>query len=166
MRHRVQHSRLNRQNSHRKATVKSLVQSLVLRNRVQVTLAKAPVMTRLAERLIQLGKRGDVSAQRMAFEHLQSRELVHRLVHVLAPLFKSRQGGYTRIIKLSPRRGDNAPMALVEWVEFPLDEIKSTVVSAEEKAKEPVEEAQKETVAQEGKKPFLKGLKKFFRQPA
>lgn len=166
MRHRVQHSRLNRQNSHRKATVKSLVQSLVLRNRIQVTLAKAPVTARLADRIIQLGKRGDVSAQRLVFEHLQSRKLVHRLVHVLAPLFKSRQGGYTRVIKLAPRRGDNAPMALVEWVEFPLDEVKKPSASGEEKEKEPVEEVQKEAVAQEGKKPFLKGLKKLFRQPA
>ena len=156
MRHRVQRSRLNRQNSHRKATVNSLVRSLVLRNRIQTTLPKAAVASRLANRLMTLGKRGDVSAQRMAFESLQSRELVHRLIHLLAPLFKCRQGGYTRIIKLMPRKGDAAPMALLEWVEFPLEE-KPSVETKEAKEKK---EVTKE-VAVEEKPSFFKSLKKF-----
>ncbi len=158
MRHRVQRSRLNRQNSHRKATVNSLVRSLVLRNRIQTTLPKAQVAARRADRLMTFGKRGDVAAQRMAFQSLQSRELVHRLIHVLAPLFKERKGGYTRIIKLMPRKGDAAPMALLEWVEFPLEEVK--------KAPEAVEKAgEKEKQSVEGKPSFLKGLKKFLHQP-
>lgn len=166
MRHRVQRSRLNRQNSHRKATINSLVRSLVLRNRIQTTLPKAQVTARSADRLMTFGKRGDVAAQRMAFESLQSRELVHRLIHVLVPLFKERKGGYTRIIKLMPRKGDAAPMALLEWVEFPLEEIKK-VPEAGEGEKQSVErKKKKEKVAEEEKPSLLKSLKKFLHQPA
>lgn len=156
MRHRVQRSRLNLQNSHRKATVNSLVRSLVLRNRIQTTLPKAQVTARRANRLMTFGKRGDVAAQRMVFQSLQSRELVHRLIHVLVPLFKERKGGYTRIIKLMPRKGDAADMALLEWVELPLEEVKKIAEAAEKTGeKESIEE----------KPSFLKGLKKFLHQP-
>ena len=164
MRHRVQHSRLNRQNSHRKATVHGLLRHLVLRNRIQTTQPKARVVARLANHLITVGKKGDVSAQRRAFSYLQSRQLVYRLIHSLVPLFKSRQGGYTRIVKLVPRKGDAADLAQLEWVEFPLEEIKKAPATSGIK-EQPAEAKKEEVEAEQGKRSFLKGLRKFFHQP-
>lgn len=167
MRHRVETARLNRQNSHRKATLKSLARSLLEKNRIRTTLPKAHEASRLMDHLIQLGKRGDLAAHRAVAGYLGDRELVHRLFSTVAPLFKNRNGGYTRIVKLVSRQGDRAPMALLELVEFPMDESKEKVSGKAEKEPATVKEkeiAKEETSSEEGGKSFLSGLKKFFQK--
>ncbi|NQU73380.1 MAG: 50S ribosomal protein L17 [Candidatus Omnitrophica bacterium] len=118
MRHKKRRRRLNRNASERKALMKSLVSALLTRQRITTTLAKAKEARRLAENVITLGKRGDLSSQRNLFSILLDRSLIKEIVSEIAPRFKTRQGGYTRIIRTANRRkGDNAEMVLLELTE-------------------------------------------------
>ena len=113
MRHLKTGRKLNRTAAHRKALMRNLVKALLLREQIQTTDAKAKELRRWADRMVTLGKKNSVHARRLAFSYLGSRRLVQRLFDEVAPRFRSRSGGYTRVLKIGPRRGDAAPMSLV-----------------------------------------------------
>lgn len=115
MRHLNQGRKLNRTSAHRKALFKNLVLALIHHERIQTTDAKAKEMRRFADRMVTLGKQGDLAAHRRAFAFLQSHEAVKKLFDEIAPRFKDRNGGYTRVIKFGVRRGDAAPLSVVEF---------------------------------------------------
>ena len=117
MRHRKTGRQLGRNSSHRKAMFRNMVTSLFEHERVQTTDAKAREVRRVAEKLITLGKRGDLHARRQALAYVRSKTVVAKLFAELSPRYANRPGGYTRIVKLGSRRGDNAPMSLVELVQ-------------------------------------------------
>lgn len=118
MRHANRRGKLDRTTAERKALLRSLVTALLKRQRITTTLAKAKEARRHADKIITLGKHADVASQRRIFALLLDRSLVKELVREIAPRFKNRQGGYTRIIHLSGRRkGDNAPLVILELTE-------------------------------------------------
>jgi large subunit ribosomal protein L17 len=103
--------------AHQRLLLGGLAASLFEHERVRTTEAKAKALRPVAERLITFAKRGDVAARREVLRLLPDREVVHRLFEELGPRFADRDGGYTRILKLGPRKGDGAPMALIELVD-------------------------------------------------
>lgn len=115
MRHLNQGRKLNRTSSHRKALFKNLVLALIAHERIHTTDAKAKELRRFADRMVTLGKQGDLAAHRRAFAFLQSHEAVKKLFDEIAPRFKDRNGGYTRVIKFGVRRGDAAPISIIEF---------------------------------------------------
>lgn len=117
MRHRKDRRKLGRTSSHRKAMLENLVISLLTHQRIRTTVAKAKEARRLADRVISLAKEGSLPARRRAFGILQDRSLVKELFDEVAPRFKERAGGYTRLIRCGPRPGDGAQMAILELVE-------------------------------------------------
>jgi large subunit ribosomal protein L17 len=130
MRHRVQGKKLNRDSGHRKALRKNLIIALIEHGRIRTTEAKAKFVRGHAERIITIAKRGiakaeatqnnaaDVHARRIVASRLNNdREIVQKVFGELAPRYKEREGGYTRIYKLGPRKGDNADMVLLELVD-------------------------------------------------
>ena len=116
MRHRRAGKKLGRDASHRKALYSNLAGALIEHGRITTTEAKAKAVKPFAEQMITLGKRGDLHARRLALAELRSQDVVHQLFADVAPRFAKRPGGYTRIVKLGPRKGDAAPMALVELI--------------------------------------------------
>lgn len=117
MRHRNAVKKLNRNASHRKALLRNLVTELLRHGRITVTLARAKAMRSYAEKIITLGKRGDLHARRQVLAFIQSKEVVHQLFDTIAAKYSERQGGYTRILKLGQRAGDAAPIAIIELVD-------------------------------------------------
>ena len=117
MRHAYRGSRLGRSTAHRQALFKNQIQSLMLAERIITTLPKAKEIRPLAERVITRGKQGTIHARRWALRWLGSRDLVKKVFDDIAPRFAERPGGYLRIVKLGPRPGDGAEMALIEMVE-------------------------------------------------
>jgi large subunit ribosomal protein L17 len=115
MRHLKQGRKLSRTSAHRKALFRNLVLSLIRHDRIRTTDAKAKELRRYADRMVTLGKRGDLSARRRAFDFIRSRDAVKKLFDEIAPRFKERLGGYTRVIKVGIRRGDAAPLSIVEF---------------------------------------------------
>ena len=113
MRHRKIGRRLSRTWSHRKAMFRNLVTALLDQEQIITTEAKAKELRRVAERMITLGKRGTPHARRQALSYIRGTRVVDKLFAQLAPRYQDRPGGYTRIIKLGPRRGDNAPEAMI-----------------------------------------------------
>ena len=122
MRHRHGLRKLNRTTSHRQAMFKNMAVSLLRHEAIKTTLPKAKELRRVVEPLITLAKEPTLANRRLAFDRLRDREIVTKLFDVLGPLFKARPGGYTRILKMGFRNGDNAPMAFVELVERSHDE--------------------------------------------
>ncbi len=116
MRHLNAGRKLNRSASHRRALFRNLVTALLERERIKTTDAKAKETRRLAERMITLGKEGTLAARRRALTFVQSRAVVKKLFDEIAPRFKERNGGYTRIIKVGIRHGDAAPVSVIELV--------------------------------------------------
>ena len=114
MRHLNAGRKLNRSASHRRALFRNMVTALFERERIRTTDAKAKEVRRLAERMITLGKDGSLAARRRALAFIQSRKIVARLFADIAPRFKDRNGGYTRIIKIGIRHGDAAPMSVLQ----------------------------------------------------
>jgi large subunit ribosomal protein L17 len=110
--------KLNRTSAHRKALFRNLVLALVQHERIRTTDAKAKELRRYADRMVTLGKRGDVAARRLAFAFIQSRDAVRKLFTEIAPRFKERNGGYTRVVKFGVRRGDAAPLSIIEFTDF------------------------------------------------
>ena len=119
MRHKVTGKKLSKNSSQRKALFKSLINSLIIHEAIKTTEAKAKVVRILAEKLITQGKTGTLQARRAIEAFLQNKMVVKKIVEDLGPLFKSRQGGFTRIIRLGRRDGDGAMMVRLELVEKP-----------------------------------------------
>ena len=117
MRHRHGLRKLNRTSEHRQAMFRNMCNSLIRHEAIKTTLPKAKELRRVVEPLITLAKEPTLANRRLAFDRLRDRENVTKLFDVLGPLFKARPGGYTRILKMGFRNGDNAPMAFVELVE-------------------------------------------------
>ena len=118
MRHHRAGRKLGRDSAHRKALYSNLAGSLIVHGRVKTTVAKAKAVRPIAEKMITLGRRGDLHARRQALAYLRSQEVVHQLFADVAPRFTDRPGGYTRIVKIGPRSGDSAPMAYLEFVDY------------------------------------------------
>jgi len=117
MRHRKKTVKLKRTASHRNALLANQVCSLIEHERIKTTLAKAKAVRPLAEKMVTLGKRGDLHARRLAAGELGQKDAVKKLFAEVAPRAADRKGGYTRIIKLGRRQSDSAPMAFIEWVD-------------------------------------------------
>jgi len=119
MRHRNGLRKLNRTSSHRLAMLRNMSNSLIQHELIKTTLPKAKELRRVVEPLITLAKVDSVANRRLAFDRLRDRDSVTKLFTVLGPRYNARPGGYTRILKMGFRVGDNAPMALVELVDRP-----------------------------------------------
>lgn len=117
MRHAVKGRKLASDASHQKAMMKNLVRSLMDKQKITTTLARAKEVRSDAEKVITLGKKGTLSARRQAIKVLGNKELTHKVFTEYAERFKDRPGGYTRIIKAGYRKGDNAPIAILELVD-------------------------------------------------
>lgn len=135
MRHARTGKKLGRDSAHRKALYSNLAGALIEHGRIKTTVTKAKAVKPIAEQMITLGRRGDLHARRQATAFLRSRDVVHKLFADVAPLFKDRPGGYTRIVKIGPRQGDAAEMAYLELVD---EEYVAT--QREERTPEPVAE--------------------------
>lgn len=116
MRHRIAGRKLGRDSSHRQAMLRNLSASLIEHEKVTTTLAKAKEVRRFTEKLVTLSKRETLHARRTALRQIPNRRAVAKLFDTLSARYAGRPGGYTRIFKLGPRRGDNAEMALIEFV--------------------------------------------------
>ena len=119
MRHRNSNRKLNRTSSHRQAMLRNMANSLLRHEIIKTTLPKAKELRRVVEPLITLGRTPTVANRRLAFARLRDREIVTKLFNELGPRYATRPGGYTRILKMGFRVGDNAPMAFVELVDRP-----------------------------------------------
>jgi large subunit ribosomal protein L17 len=117
MRHRTSGRKLNRTSQHRQMLFRNLAQALIKHEQIVTTLPKAKELRPVVERLITLGKRGDLHARRMAFARLRDDAMTKKLFEVLGPRYQERQGGYTRVLKAGFRYGDAAPMAVIEFVD-------------------------------------------------
>ncbi len=178
MRHRKNSKRLSRQSAHRKALLRNMAKSILQEQKITTTLALAKESRRMAEKLITLGKQDTLAARRQAYRVLADHDLVKFLFTEISPRFSNRNGGYTRIVRLSNRHGDNAEMAVLELTELVKpEEKKPEKKTARKKAeKKPTagktEKASTETAegqespeeGQEGSKKFLKGLRKFLKK--
>jgi len=142
MRHLNTKPHLNRTSAHRKALFGNLSAALFVNRRIVTTLSKAKYARSVVERMITFARKGDVAARRHVLKYVGQQDAVKILFDELGPHFKNRNGGYTRIIKLGTRAGDNAPMALLELVGF--DDIEA--VGAKRAGKSRLKEAQKEVV--------------------
>ncbi len=122
MRHRKSGRRLGRTSSHRKAMFRNMAASLLRHETIKTTLPKAKELRRVVEPLITLAKEDGVAKRRLAFDRLRDKEAVGKLFKDIGPRFKDRPGGYLRILKIGPRPGDAAPMAIVQLVDGPVAE--------------------------------------------
>ncbi len=119
MRHRLGLRKLNRTSSHRLAMLRNMTNSLLKHEVITTTLPKAKELRRVVEPMITLGKKATVANRRLAFDRLRDRDIVTKLFGELGPRYATRNGGYLRILKFGFRKGDNAPMALVELLDRP-----------------------------------------------
>ena len=117
MRHGHGLRKLNRTSEHRLAMLRNMMNSLIQHEVIKTTVPKAKELRRVVERMITLSKEPTLSNKRLAFDRLRDRDIVTKLFNELGPRYKARPGGYTRILKMGFRQGDNAPMAFVELVE-------------------------------------------------
>ena len=117
MKHNIKNKKLNKTSSHRKAMFMNMSNSLIKHEQITTTLAKAKELRRFVEKIITLGKKGDLISRRKAISILQDQKMSKKVFDVLADRYKNRNGGYTRIIKLGNRFGDNAPTAVIEFIE-------------------------------------------------
>lgn len=129
MRHRKSGRKLNRTSSHRHAMFRNMASSLLEHEVIKTTLPKAKELRRVAEPLITLSKEDSVAHRRLAFDRLRNRAVVTKLFNELGPRYKTRPGGYLRILKCGFRPGDNAPLAYVELVDRPVAENTETATS-------------------------------------
>jgi len=112
----VAYAKLGRNTGHRKAMLRNLVTSLFRDERITTTEARAKEVKRIAEKMVTLAKRGDLSARRQALEYIYEEKVVRKLFDTYGPKYADRQGGYTRLVKLGYRRGDAAQLAMLELV--------------------------------------------------
>ena len=140
MRHQRLKRKLGVKAAHRKALLRNLVRSLVIRKRIQTTFAKAKEASAFADQMVQLAKRGGLHARRLLIARLGCSETAHALITQIAPHFKERSGGYTRVLRLGTRVGDGAQTALLEF---------STLIELPEKPKKPKKEKKPKEVKRE-----------------
>ena len=117
MKHNIKHRKLNRTTSHRKALLMNLSNALIKHEQITTTLPKAKELRPFVEKIITLGKKGDLQSRRKAISILQDDKNIAKIFDVIADRYKERLGGYTRIVKLGNRFGDNAPTAIIELVD-------------------------------------------------
>ena len=117
MKHNIKNKKLNKNSSHRKAMFMNMSNSLIKHEQITTTVPKAKELKRFVEKIITLGKKGDLLSRRKTVAVLQDQKMVKKTFDVLADRYKDRSGGYTRIIKLGNRFGDNTPMAVIEFVD-------------------------------------------------
>jgi large subunit ribosomal protein L17 len=169
MRHRVAGRKLSRHTQHRELMFRNMLVSLLQYERIKTTLAKGKELRSWADRIISLGKKGTLHARRRAFALLRDKGIVKKLFDEIAPRFKDREGGYTRVYQLGWRQGDGAPLSLVELVTYtaPEEKKKSTIKKAKEvlekvtpKKKEKIEKKEKEKEKEKGKEKKEKKVKK------
>jgi large subunit ribosomal protein L17 len=118
MRHKMSGRKLNRTSSHRKAMFQNMVQAIVEHEQIKTTLPKAKELRPIVEKFVTMCKSTDLATRRIAISRLRSEDTVRKLMDNVSLRFKERNGGYTRIIKAGFRKGDNAPMAIIEFVDF------------------------------------------------
>jgi len=170
MRHRKSRFRLNRSTSFRKATLISLVKSLLIYESIKTTKTKALAVRPLVERLISKAKLNTLTAKRQAYRILSNHELVKLLFNDIAPRFNDRVGGYTRILNLGSRRGDNAQLVILELTEIKKEEPrrpkkeKEAKAEEEKKPKVQVEVKEKPPMIKKPSKKFLGGLRNIFKK--
>lgn len=146
MRHNKAGRRLGRKTSHRVAMFRNMVTSLLSHEKITTTDAKAKEIRSVAEKMITLGKRGDLHSMRLAASYIREKSVVTKLFSSIAPRYKDRAGGYTRIIKLGIRQGDTAPVSIIELVEeeftpkAPRQKAVKPVIASKTVAAAPVEE--------------------------
>ena len=117
MKHNIKHRKLNRTSSHRKALLMNMSNALIKHEQITTTLPKAKELRPFIEKVITLGKKGDLSSRRKAMSILQDEKMTKKIFDTFADRYKDRNGGYTRIIKLRNRYGDNAPIAVIELID-------------------------------------------------
>ncbi len=117
MRHGVGHKKLNRTASHRQAMFANMAAALVKHEQIVTTLPKAKALRPVVERLITLAKKGDLGSRRLVIARMRDQEQTKKLFETIAPRYKARAGGYTRVLKAGFRHGDNAPLAVIELVD-------------------------------------------------
>ena len=117
MRHRKSGRKLNRTASHRKAMFANMAASLIEHEQIVTTLPKAKDLRPIVEKLVTLAKRGDLHARRLAVARLRNEDVVRKLFETIGPRYSERAGGYTRVLKAGFRHGDNAPVAVIEFVD-------------------------------------------------
>ncbi len=110
------HRKLGMATDHRVAMLRNMTASLINNGKIVTTVTRAKELRRVTERMITLGKRGDLHARRQALAYIYDKNAVYKLFEEVAPKYKERNGGYTRILKMGPRRGDGAEMAIIELV--------------------------------------------------
>ena len=151
MRHQKKTVRLGRTAEHRKALLANQVCSLIEHQRIKTTLAKAKAVRPLAEKMVTLGKNGSLHARRTALAVLRQKNAVKKLFDEVAPRSTSRNGGYTRIVRLGQRKSDSASMAFIEWVDALIVEEKPTTEEKRAKRKESKSTAKQKDVEPEAK---------------
>ena len=134
MRHGKVHRKFNRTSEHRRAMFANMAAALIKHEQIVTTLPKAKDLRPVVEKLVTLGKKGDLHARRIAISRLRDADLVKKLIDVIGPRYKDRHGGYTRIMKAGFRQGDNAAMAVIEFVDRDVDAKGKDSVPALEKA--------------------------------
>lgn len=137
MRHGKKVAKLGRTASHRKAMLSNMMTSLFVNEKITTTQIRAKELKRNAEKIITFAKRGDLHARRQVLRVIADKQVVAKLFDEIGPRFKSRNGGYTRVIKMGPRRGDGAFMSIIELVDRPGA---SEVSDSKKDGQEPVEE--------------------------
>ena len=147
MRHHRKGKKLGRDSAHRKALYSNLAGALIEHGRIHTTLAKAKAVKPIAEKMITLGRRGDLAARRQALAYLRSNDVVTRLFSDVAPRFTDMPGGYSRIVKLGPRYGDSAEMVYLELVDYVPPAPKPKRVPEPEPEEAELEEAEAQAAA-------------------
>ena len=159
MRHSISGRKLNRTSSHRKALFKNLSNSLIINEQIKTTLPKAKDLKPFVEKIITLGKTDTLHSKRKVFSILRSDKSVDKVFNILSKRYKSRNGGYTRVIKAGFRYGDASPMAVIEFVERNVEAkglLDKNRISQENEKKQNVENVNKETKSEDSKKIDLK----------
>ena len=145
MKHNIKNKKLNKTSSHRKAMFMNMSNALIKHEQITTTLAKAKELRRFVEKIVTLGKKGDLLSRRKAVSILQDQKMSKKVFDVFAERYKTRAGGYTRIIKLGNRYGDNAPTAVIEFVDR--DENAKGLDSGPVIEKKSTEEVEEQTTA-------------------
>ena len=141
MKHNIKNKKLNKTTYHRKAMFMNLSNALIKHEQITTTLAKAKELKRFVEKIITLGKKGNLQSRRKAISILQDQAMTKKTFDILADRYKDRSGGYTRVIKLGNRFGDNSPMAVIEFVDRDEDaKGKDSGPVIEKKSSEEIEE--------------------------